>query len=103
MLSCTHGPGVDTINTREGLGLLNLAIDQPVVAFVAERAERSLINVIGPLPAAPRRSSSVSSSPKLYIQFQTMQFSSSIGTQKCLRPSDARAHPAYGIVVAGSA
>src|SRR4029453_19109677 len=49
-----HSPvlGVDTINTRVGLSLLDLAIDQPVVAFVAERAERGLVHVIRAIAAA---------------------------------------------------
>src|SRR5262249_52864216 len=49
-----HSPvlGVDTINTREGLSLLDLAIDEPVVSFVAERAECGLINVIRAIAAA---------------------------------------------------
>src|SRR4029434_8065829 len=49
-----HAPvlGVDTINTRVGLSLLDLAIDQPVVAFVAERAERGLVHVIRAIAAA---------------------------------------------------
>src|SRR4029453_17468223 len=45
--------GVDTINTRESLSLLDLAIDQPVVPFVAERAERGLVHVIRAIAAAP--------------------------------------------------
>src|SRR5438094_7560599 len=43
---------IDAINTRECLGLLDLAIDEPVVAFMAEGAERGLVNVIRAIAAA---------------------------------------------------
>src|SRR5262245_38293552 len=48
-----HPPvlGVDTINTREGLSLLDLAIDKPIVPFVAEGAERGLVHVIRAIAA----------------------------------------------------
>src|SRR5262245_24812802 len=48
-----HSPilGVNAVDTRIGLGLLHLAIDEPVVPFVAEGAERGLVHMIRAITA----------------------------------------------------
>ena len=77
--------GIDANDTGEVLGALGLAIDQPIVFFVAERAKGFLIHIFGAVGKVTIQTVFVGQwlFSQLYIQFQTVQFSSSMGTHMC--------------------